>query len=257
MSRILLIGGGHAHVAVLADWAKRGLPAESATLLTPEPALRYSGMVPGWIAGEHGFAEGLVDLERLARAAGVRLVLDAAVAIDPAARSVLTLDNGVLDFDIASIDVGGVGRARRVLGEDPRILDVRPIARFVETIAERSLAGRRIAVVGGGAGGVELAFALRNARKADPCPEVTLVTGQRGLLPDLSPAVRRKVEREMARQHIALVPADARIEGDVLLAGELAVPTDHIVAALGSGAPDWPRMGGLAVDEAGFIAVDA
>ncbi|MEO1731655.1 MAG: hypothetical protein AAFR64_13075, partial [Pseudomonadota bacterium] len=73
---ILLIGGGHSHVAVLADWAREGLPANRAVLLTPEPALRYSGMVPGWISGEHTREEGLVDLAGLAKAAGVELVLD-------------------------------------------------------------------------------------------------------------------------------------------------------------------------------------
>ena len=31
---------------------------------------------------------------------------------------------------------------------------------------------------------------------------------------------------------------------------------DLIIAALGSGAPDWPGGGGLATDSAGFIAVD-
>ncbi len=60
---MLLVGGGHAHVAVLADWAKRGAPAGvRGVLLTPERYLRYSGMVPGWIAGQHAQDDGLVDL---------------------------------------------------------------------------------------------------------------------------------------------------------------------------------------------------
>ncbi|MDJ0979630.1 MAG: FAD-dependent oxidoreductase [Erythrobacter sp.] len=255
-SDILLIGGGHSHVGVLADWARRGCPARRATLLTPEPTLRYSGMVPGWLAGEHTRDAGLVDLAGLARAAGVDLVLDRCVAIDPESRTILSLGNGVVPFDLASIDVGGVPHAARVLGDDPRLLDIRPIDRFVAELERKEQLARSIAVIGGGAGGVEIAFALRQ-RAGGPKPvSVTLIAGERGLLPDFSSQVRRKVVAELARQGIAFFAVDAWMERGVLLAGEVETPADLVVAAIGSAAPDWPRAGGLAVDEEGFIAVD-
>ncbi|MEO0642053.1 MAG: FAD-dependent oxidoreductase [Pseudomonadota bacterium] len=255
-SDIVLIGGGHSHVAVLADWAKRGLPAPRAVLLTPEPMLRYSGMVPGWISGEHTQDAGQVDLVGLANAAGVELLLDRCFALDPVSRSVLTMENGLVPFTLASVDVGSEGRADRILGEDPRLLDIRPIDRFVEALPRGAQPGQTLAVVGGGAGGVELAFALRNRKGSDPRPNVILIAGERGLLPDLGRAVRRRVRAELDRQGIALIEVDAWLERGVLLAGEEEVPADRIIAALGSAAPDWPRAGGLEVDEAGFITVD-
>lgn len=241
---------------MLADWAKLGSPAPRTLLLTPQPHLRYSGMVPGWIAGEHSSEAGLVDLAGLAKAAGAELVLDRCVAIDPLSRTILTLQNGVISFEFASIDTGGVGRAAKTLGDDPRLLDVRPIGGFVDALEKRHLAGQRIAVIGGGGGGVELAFALRN-RAAGEAPHVTLIAGEAGLLPAFSSGVRKRVMRELDRQLIALVPVDAWIERGVLMAGEVEVPADLIVAAIGSGAPDWPRGGGLDVEDPGFIAVDA
>ncbi len=253
---IALIGGGHSHVAVLADWARQGRPAPRALLLTPEPTLRYSGMVPGWISGEHRREDGLVDLAGLASAAGVELVLDRSVSIDPVSRHVLTLENGVIPFSVASIDVGGVGRAAEIIGDDPRLCDVRPINRFVDRLSAEVCEAGQFAVVGGGAGGVELAFALRNRARGGRQPEVSLIVGEAGLLPDFSSCVRRKVEREIARQGISLFEVDAWIERSVLMAGEVEVVADQIVAAIGSGAPDWPGAGGLAVDVAGFIAVD-
>ena len=268
---ILLVGGGHAHVAVLADWARRGVPARRrALLLTPEPHLVYSGMVPGWIAGEHAREAGLIDLAGLAKAAGAQLMLARCVAIDPESRTVLTMEHGVVPFEIASIDVGGVGRAARILGgaaggdalNDPRLLDVRPISRFVDAMERgrwaRRPEARRIAVIGGGAGGVELAFALRNRPRSGggEAARVTLIAGEGGLLPGFGATVRARVSAELERQGIPLVGVDAWIERGVLMAGEVEVPADLIVAAIGSGAPDWPRAGGLAVDEAGFIAVD-
>lgn len=256
---IVLVGGGHAHVAVLADWIRHGRPAQ-ATLLTPHPALRYSGMVPGWIAGEYERGEGLVDLAALAERAGVELVLDRCVAIAPDRRVVATQGGHEIAFDIASVDTGGVGRARDVLGDDPCVIDIRPIEAFVARFAALARSDRspeHIAVVGGGAGGVELAFALRNSPRFAGAPEIMLVAGAEGLLPTLAPAVARRVRAELDRQGIRLVEEDVqRIDNILTVQGKPIDFADCIVAALGSAAPEWPRASGLACDPDGFIAVD-
>ncbi|MDP5102961.1 MAG: FAD-dependent oxidoreductase [Erythrobacter sp.] len=253
---VLLIGGGHAHVAVLADWIRHGVPSGArAVLLTPQPHLRYSGMVPGWIAGQHHRDDGLVDLAALAARAGVELALDRCAAIDAEARMVTTALGERLRFDIASIDTGGEGRAAALLGDDPRVIDVRPIGGFVDRLAALP-ALARVVVAGGGAGGVELAFALRN--RAGAPADVALVAGAGGLLPGFARGVQRRVAAALARQGIALHLANARIVGGAIMAGETSLqPADAIIAALGSAAPGWVRTSGLAVDAAGFIAVGA
>ncbi len=257
----MLVGGGHAHVAVLADWINGGLPARRATLITPSRHLRYSGMVPGWIVGRYTRDEGTVDIAALAQRAGVKLVLDSCIGIDPQARTISTAEGKTVGFGIASIDTGGIGRAREVLGDDPRLIDIRPIGRFVEHLREwratQADAPARIAVIGGGAGGVELAFALHNFSRASGYPGVTFVTGAEGLLPDFSDAVRSAVRLAMDQQGIAVFQEDARFHGGALVAGENSIePVDLVVAALGSGAPEWAGQSGLATDEDGFIAVD-
>ncbi|MFM7348556.1 MAG: FAD-dependent oxidoreductase [Erythrobacter sp.] len=259
---LLLVGGGHAHVAVLADLARRGVPDGSrAVLLTPEPTLRYSGMVPGWLAGQHARDAGLVDLAGLAARAGAELVLGRCVALDPEARVVRTDRGEAIAFAIASFDTGGEAQAAALLGEDPRLIDVRPIGAFVDRIAALRAAGqetRRIVVVGGGAGGVELAFGLRNLAGAGARPEVVLATGAKGLLPDFAPAVRSRVNLALARQRIAQVQKDVRFVNGMLAAGARALdPFDRVVAALGSAAPAWVRASGVATDAEGFLLVEA
>ena len=259
---IALIGGGHSHVAVLADWARHGLPTSRAVLLTPRPTLRYSGMVPGWISGEHKRDEGLIDLEGLAKAAGADVILDRCVAIDPEARSVLTQANGVLSFTRASIDVGGVGRAARLFGDHSRLVEVRPMDALVDRIAAEIAAPRdeplRLAIIGGGAAGFELAFALRNAAGVAQAPRVALVIGSAGPMPGHHANAARKALEEARRQGIAVIEGEAdHSAGKLMIRGEVHEPQDLIIAAMGSGAPDWPRMGGLEVDMDGFIAVDA
>lgn len=257
---MLLVGGGHAHVAVLADWIKHGAPAQT-TLVTPSPTLRYSGMVPGWIAGEHSRDAGLVDVAALARRAGVDLVLDRCTGIDGEARHAKTEKSGAIAFDIASLDTGGIGRAKTVLGDDARVIDVRPIDAFVDRLGELIEAGqlvdRRIAVVGGGAGGVELAFGLRNRAGSAARPAVTLVAGKLGVLPGFSAGVACRVKTELAAQGIRLIEEDAVVTDGELKAGERSLePIDLIVAALGSAVPIGSKALDLDCDPDGFIAVD-
>ena len=252
---LLLVGGGHAHVAVLADWIARGVPADARTvLLTPQPTLRYSGMVPGWIVGQHGRDQALVDVAALAQRAGVELILDSCTGLDPDARRVRTAGGEEIAFDFASFDTGGEGRGAALLGDNPRLIDVRPIGAFVDRLAALP-ALAHVVVAGGGAGGVELAFALRN--RAAGQAQVTLVTGRSGLLPGFAPAVQRRVAAALVRQQIAMQVDDARIaEGEIMAGARSLEPTDAIIAALGSAAPRWVRESGLAVDDAGFISVN-
>lgn len=259
---LFLIGGGHATLAVLADWIGRAPPPGTRTVLvTPQPFLTYSGVVPGWMAGEYAASAGRVDLAGLARQAGIALVLDSCVALDPEQCSATLASGGTIAFRIAAIDTGGIAPTRQALGTDPRILSLRPIDKFVAALDEwrkaNSAGARRIAVIGGGAGGLELAFAARNlAGLAHPCA-VHLVTGAGGLLPGFSAKLRRLAARELDRQGIAVTCADARIANGELWAGDtLLEPADLIIAALGSAAPDWPRRSGLDCDAAGFIRVD-
>lgn len=260
---VLLAGGGHAHVAVLADWIRRGPPHGAArrVLLTPEPVLRYSGMVPGWLAGQHAAEQGLVDLAVLAARAGAELVLDRCAALDPEARVVITAAGQPIAFDIASFDTGGEGQGARLIGKDPRLLEVRPIGAFVERLAALRLSRRRlgrIVVAGGGAGGVEIAFALRNLADTAPHPEVTLLTGAGGLLHGFSDRVRQPVAAALARQEITVIAAEARFTGGALMAqGQSLEPADLVIAVTGSAAPAWVRASGIATDAGGFIAVDA
>jgi len=257
-ARLLLVGGGHAHVAVLADLIRCGVPKGArVVLLTPEATLRYSGMVPGWLAGQHGKDDGLVDLAALAARAGVELVLDRCTGLDPEARVAHTAQGRRLAFDFASFDTGGEGRAAKLLGDDPRLLDVRPIGAFVERLAAMP-PPERVVVAGGGAGGVELAFGLRNLAGAAKGPQVTLVTGAAGLLPGFSGAVRRRVARALGRQGIAVVAGDLRFSGGAIFAGAMPLgPADLVVAAFGSAAPAWVHASGVASDEGGFLLVDA
>jgi NADH dehydrogenase FAD-containing subunit len=86
--RIILGGGGHAHLSVLADWALRPLAGAQCWLVTSSRYTAYSGMLPGWLAGNYRADELLIDLAPLAMQAGAELVIADIVGLDADARTI-------------------------------------------------------------------------------------------------------------------------------------------------------------------------
>ena len=82
MKRLLLLGGGHAHAALMLELAASRLEGAKLTLVTPDAHQSYSGMLPGLIAGHYSRHDIQIDLASLARRAGVQLLVDRAVALD-------------------------------------------------------------------------------------------------------------------------------------------------------------------------------
>ena len=126
----------------------------------------YSGMLPGWVAGHYRFDECHIDLGRLARFAGARLIRDEAIGLDRAACRVLCRAHPPIRYDFLSLDIGSTPRADEVPGAIEHTIAVKPIARFAQRweallARAREMRGLRLAIVGGGAGGVELALSAQ------------------------------------------------------------------------------------------------
>jgi selenide, water dikinase len=262
---LVLVGGGHAHVHVLKRFGMRPVPGVRVTLIARDIETPYSGMLPGYVAGHYRFDECHIDLLRLARFAGARLVHDEAVGLDRARREVLCRDHPPIRYDIASLDIGITPSRDDVPGAAAHTIAVKPIDRFAsrwEALLERAKAlGRlRLAVVGGGAGGVELALSAhhRLSRLLSDPPEVSLVTRDT-LLPSHNAAVRQRVESILGARGIRLLVGDSvtRVEpGRLVLASGPPVEFDEALWVTEAGAAPWLGETGLALDPRGFVEVD-
>jgi len=260
--RIVLVGAGHAHVQVLRRWADSPVRGADVVLVVDRDHAVYSGMVPGFLAGDYSLDQTRIPVLPLARAAGAEVLRTAARLVDPVRRTIELVDGGSLAWDIASLNVGSTVRGLDVPGVREHVLATRPIGSFAAALDRRvaSLAGRaaRVAVVGGGAAGVEIAFTI-HARLAatGPSPLVFLVCGPDGLLAGYADRVRRVVTTEAAARGITIA-ATSRVRsvdaaGIAFAGGRLEA--DLVVWATGAAAPALVADSPLLHAEHGFVRV--
>jgi len=266
---LLLIGGGHSHLFVLRHFAMNPLPGVRITLVSRDLDTPYSGMLPGYIAGHYRHEEAHIDLLPLARHAGARVIHDEIVGIDAGSSRVRFASRPPLDYDLASVNIGSRPMLPRAAADD-RQFAVKPVDGFIDAwqrLEERlGEAGDslRLAIVGGGAGGVELALALdyrarRLGNSRQPL-SIAILTDRERLLPGHADRVGRIFTDILRRRSIEVYyrhRVDRFDEG--LLRGDFDSPVaaDYAVWVTHASAPDWLRDSGLALDERGFIEVDA
>ncbi len=266
--RLVLLGGGHAHVHVLADLARLPLPGCDVVMVTPFARQMYSGMVPGLVAGHYTAQQCAIALPPLAQAAGVQLVEGAAAGVDTAAREVVLAGGARVPYDLLSLDTGAVMDRARIPGAREHALFVRPIEHFVRLLdGLLALAAQRaldVVVVGGGAAGVELAMALQHRMRAAPGTaaagaRVALVTGGGEPLAGYPPNVMDKAAAALRRLRITVFrDTVAEIKaGQLRLGGGARLHCDAAVLATGAEAPAWLQGSGLALDERGFVLTGA
>ena len=261
---LVLIGGGHTHALVLRKWAMSPLAGVRVTVINPAPTAPYTGMLPGHIAGHYSREDLDIDLVRLARAAGARLILDRVTGLDATAR-VLHLQSGrFLDYDVASLDIGITAEMPAIAGFSDHAVGAKPLdvyagkwRGFLADVA----AGRsqpRVAVIGAGVAGVELAMAMAfGITHLGLTPQVHLVEAA-GDLTGTGPATRKRLLRALAANGVTL-QANARVQqitaqGIALQDGRF-IDADLVVGAAGAFPQGWLAETGLPLTD-GFVTVN-
>jgi selenide,water dikinase len=236
----------------------------------------YSGMVPGFVAGDYDHHELEIDVLPLARRAQAGVILAAATDLDPVRRKISLEGRPPISYDFVSLDVGSTVRGLELPGVREHALATRPIGRFVREIDERlaTLARLdrppRILIVGGGAAGAEIAFTLDARLRANGlAPRISIVSSDSKLLSGAATRTRRALEREALVRKIEGVfdVRVVRVDAAGLLtrpaeSNETGEETHHaadlVIWATGAAPVAFPQqqgIGQLATDEAGFIEV--
>jgi selenide,water dikinase len=262
---LVLVGGGHAHIQVLERWAMAPVAGCRLTLVVDRPVAVYSGMVPGFVAGQYTSGDLEIDVRPLARRAGARCIVAAATGVDADARRLLLEDRPPIAYDTVSFDIGSTVAGLDVPGVREHAIPTRPIGAFVRRVDDVLAAARsrdpfRVAVVGAGAGGVEVAFALaaRLRHPDGPRVDVRLLESGPRVLPGYAASAARRVERGAAGRAITIRcgAGVTRIDGEaVYLTGGERVAADAVVWVAGAAALPLFARSGIETDDRGFARI--
>lgn len=258
---IVLIGGGHTHALVLRKWGMRPLPGARLTLINPLPTAAYSGMLPGHVAGHYPRAALQIDLVRLARHAGARLILGRAEGIDRANRRIEVPGRPPVAYDVASIDIGISSDMPGLPGFALNAVPAKPLDAFadewdgfVADVAD-GRAEPVVVVIGGGVAGVELALAA--AHRLGAQGKVTLVEAEKTPLAALGRGARARLLAHLDRYGVTVhagCPARAVHPDGVELADGRHLPAGFTLGAAGTRPQGWLNRTGLDLSD-GFVTV--
>ncbi len=257
---LLLIGGGHAHALVLRRWADGRPPPGRIILVDPQARAPYTGMLPGHIAGHYERADLDIDLTALTASARAEFVQSRIVALDPDANTARLEHGGTLGFRVASLDIGITSAAPNL-----DVTPAKPLGAFAEAWSDyldrvsAGAAAPRIAVIGGGVGGIELvlAMAFRLRRLVAGRIDATLIEAADTILPGGPATLRRALAKALRRHSIRVLtgkPVSSYGMDQILLADKTDIAADFAVAAAGAQPAGWLGGTGLSLEN-GFIRV--
>lgn len=270
---LILIGGGHAHVSVLRRFGMNPLNGLRITLITRDIHTPYSGMLPGYIAGHYEYDECHIDLGPLARFANARLYHSEVTQLDLNNKLVHVKGRPPVHYDFLSINSGSRPSVIDVPGSEEHALVAKPIDTFLQRW--RTLQSRiedsdgefRITIVGGGAGGVELALSAQHklqtllaSRSDDPKRlKFSLLTQGSRILSTHNQGVQKRFMRVLADRKIEVLlnHSVAQINEEfVSIDTGQKIASDAVIFVTTASAPKWPSESGLDVDQEGFVKVN-
>jgi len=269
---IVLVGGGHAHVEVIRQFAMFPINGIKLILISDETETPYSGMVPGLIAGHYNHNQCHISLGPLCTKAGVRLHKAKVVNVDVEKKIVYCEGRPELSYDLLSINIGSKPYLSHISGAEFTI-PAKPISTFISqwSLLEKRLLSRQenlnLVVIGGGAAGVEISLCLHhrvsNMLSKDTThgnkTSICLVTDRKRLLENHSRAVTKKFVRLLEKNHIRVEPDQLVTQvtkNTVETNTGLVLTSDFSVVATHASAPDWLSKTELSLDCKGFIKVD-
>ena len=269
---IVLVGGGHSHAIVLKLFAIYPLLGVNLILITPDKYTPYSGMLPGYIAGFYNYTQCFMDLEKLCRFAHAQLYLEQVIGLDLKNNQLLCDQQSVIDFDLLSIDIGSTPGKLSVSGAVEYAIAAKPVAQFLEhwhklreNVVINSQKTLKIGIVGGGAGGVELALSMPAGLQNLGIDDLQVHLWQKShqIMPNYHLSVQLIMEKVLINKGVKLhlgetvnqvAPGKEKLK--IKCQSGLEFECDQVFWVTQASAAEWVKDSGIGTDEKGFILVN-
>ncbi|AFZ14770.1 Pyridine nucleotide-disulfide oxidoreductase family protein [Crinalium epipsammum PCC 9333] len=273
VKKLVLIGGGHSHAIALKLFGINPLPGVQLTLITECVDTPYSGMLPGHVAGFYTHEQCHINLSSLAQFAQANLIIDQAISLDLEKNLVICANSPPVPFDLLSINIGSTPARESVVGATDYAIPVKPVKKFLavwndllEKFTKNPQKPISLTIVGGGAGGVELAMAMRsrldqilkNSQQPTANLKINLCHRYAELLPHHNRWVRTYIQQILTQKgiHLYLKEKVNLVQPHQLICESgLTIDSDYIFWVTQASAPSWLQTAGLATDN-NFVLVD-
>jgi NADH dehydrogenase FAD-containing subunit len=246
-------------------------------LISPLSLAPYSGMIPGWLAGQYEFSETVIDFDVLCKRVGAKWIKAELLGLDPDAQTINLTTGETYSYDWLSINIGSTLRPPE--GLVPNVLALRPLwtlqqrydAYLDSWALDQNKSPLTVTTVGAGAAGVEsLLCILRRLRQMRPDRQVQghLISRSEDILPGFSAEAKRLAHQALKDAQVTLhcnadwqnIIAVRLDESSSNESSSNESSTDLVIWATGAQAHNWQldpacRLT-LQVSADGFIQVD-
>jgi selenide, water dikinase len=263
---LVLIGGGHSHAILLKLLAMQPPVGVRTILVSDATDTPYSGMLPAHVAGFYSYEETHIDLRRLARSAGAEFYKTQAISLDLNNNRVICVDRPSIHFNYLSIDIGSTPNIDSVAGAAKYAIKAKPVPEFLAAWARIVALAKanphqklRLAIVGGGAGGVELALNMQQRLQNFTNPEIHLIHQNNYLLSDrhnwAGDRLKNLLQKRQIRLHLSERVTEVFPDRLICDSGSI-VNYNYLFWVTNASAPSWLKESGLTTDDRGFILVN-
>ncbi len=211
--RVVIVGGGFGGVKAALELANK--PGFEVTLISNSTNFEYHGALYRTATGNSPMEVVVPLREIFARAKNVSVILDKIMYLFPDAKAVKSENGQIYEYDTLVLALGSEINYFGLEGMEDKTFCMNTIRSTIALRHELITEFKKdepvtIAVIGGGASGVELAGELHNFarkvaekyRKKYIAPKVLLIEGADRLLPAFDPVLSAKVYKRLQKQGV-------------------------------------------------------
>ncbi len=262
--KVVLIGGGHAHVKLLYLMRQKGGYEEyEVTLVSKSHWQYYSGMVGGFLEGLYQEDELRFDLIELCKMSKVTFLEAEVSMIQPNESMILFSDGKSLNFDILSIDIGSEVNGLELESVREYANQIKPfheIMRFRGELLKQTTFDDPIIFAGAGPASIELALSLKQLLAHHNLPfKLTIVNGQTPAQKGHPGKLTRKIDVILKREGIHSIMGNrvhAVKESRASLKDGTELAFRFLLWATGPKSSEVIKSSGFQTDEKGYLLVN-
>lgn len=265
MNRLILVGGGHAHLYVIRQLNQKVKNITEVLLVSANEKQYYSGMASGTLEGYYSESDMSIDLGAYCTHHGIKFIKAAVTSVDHDKNQIQLDTNEVLSYDYVSFNTGS---EMHFEGQSGGFM-IKPLTQITAIITalkkkaanEHASDTLKVVVVGTGAAGIEMGLAAKTRLEETVSKvQMTFVSSGDTMLKGFGKKASEKLMQYLdGHPEIHIHPNDKVVDvlsDQITLASGAVIPFDFAIIASGIKASTLYKASGLKTDARGFMAVN-